>query len=240
MNNELINFSLDCPRYWEEVYHNPATSEEVEKLEGSSHWGNMMKRVNTKTGVLLDRDQNNLAWEMCGYERAWAPEEDSPWCSFFSREDLRLYNFREDLKYYYKMAYGHNISLQMTQPLLLDLLTSLQSSSHSARLNFGHTNTVQPLLAALGLYKDQTHLLASEYGSGTGHLWDVARISSFASNLAWLVFQCEGEKRVMMFHQETAVVQPACGQLVCSLQQLVDTYSPLAQAEYKSTCRSAT
>ena len=28
------------------------------------------------------------------FERAWAPEEDSPWCSFFSPEDLHLYNFR--------------------------------------------------------------------------------------------------------------------------------------------------
>ena len=31
------------------------------------------------------------------------------------------------------------------QPLLSDLLTSLQSSDYSALLNFGHTNTVQVL-----------------------------------------------------------------------------------------------
>ena len=74
----------------------------------------------------------------------------------------------------------------------------------------------QPLMTALGLYHDDHDLVASDLG--LDHLWDVSRfcqdsrlgcnvtshhirISSFSSNVALVVFECQEGKRVAMYHQ---------------------------------------
>lgn len=36
------------------------------------------------------------------FETAWNLGEDSPWCAGFVPEDLAVFEFREDLKYFYK------------------------------------------------------------------------------------------------------------------------------------------
>ena len=36
------------------------------------------------------------------FETAWNLGEDSPWCAVFKAEDLAVFEFREDLKYFYK------------------------------------------------------------------------------------------------------------------------------------------
>ena len=36
------------------------------------------------------------------FETAWNLGEDSPWCAVFVAEDLAVFEFREDLKYFYK------------------------------------------------------------------------------------------------------------------------------------------
>ena len=119
------------------------------------------------------------------------------------------------------------------QPLVADLLATLQANTTSTVLNFGHSPTIevgrqlspacrpadltiphQPLLAALGLLHDPSHLLASDLGAP--HLWDTSRslraaqgtlprIAGFTANLALVVFGCEdGGRRVMMYHQVEA------------------------------------
>ena len=71
-------------------------------------------------------------------------------------------------------------------------------------------------MTALGLYHDDHDLVASDLG--LDHLWDVSRfcqdsrlgcnvtshhirISSFSSNVALVVFECQEGKRVAMYHQ---------------------------------------
>ena len=56
---------------------------------------------------------------MCRYETAWEPFSDTrpPWCALFSEQDLALFEFAEDLKYYYHEGPGFEITSMMTQPL---------------------------------------------------------------------------------------------------------------------------
>ena len=78
----------------------------------------MSIQVNQRTGVEIAKEVNEVAWDICRwdflvwdflfetlltkkkffrYERAWRPSSDSPWCSFFTHQDLALYNFRHTL-----------------------------------------------------------------------------------------------------------------------------------------------
>ena len=43
-----------------------------------------------------------MFFQLSRFETAWNLGEDSPWCAVFVAEDLAVFEFREDLKYFYK------------------------------------------------------------------------------------------------------------------------------------------
>ena len=58
------------------------------------------------------------------YEIAEFPdvlEHVSPWCSLFSEDNLKILEFADDLKYYWKDGYGFDINRKMTQPLMAEM-----------------------------------------------------------------------------------------------------------------------
>ena len=193
------------------------------------------------------------------YEKAWFPSQQSPWCFVFSEEDLKLFEFQEDLKYYYNDGAAYNITAEMTQPLFSDIFNKIKEvkSSQEANvsiLNFAHSETLQPFMTALGLYRDQEDLLASDWGTPREeHKWQVSRIASFATNIGLVVFECgvEGngneesseeslpkasEWKIILFHQETPIIQPACGAKICSLDEFVERYRHLAEQDFDTLC----
>lgn len=61
-------------------------------------------------------------YNMCRYEKAWTVTKLSPWCAVFSKEELRVLEYREDLYYYYKAGYGREINAQLGCTLLQDMM----------------------------------------------------------------------------------------------------------------------
>ena len=104
-----------------EVAENEDTYSEYRALEAGPAWQEMVERVNTKAGVEMASDLVRLVWDICRFERAWDfyqdPEIYPVWCSLFSEQDLTLFQFSEDLKYYYDNGPVFNITTLMTQPL---------------------------------------------------------------------------------------------------------------------------
>ena len=108
-----------CPKYLEEVEAIELSFPEVTELEQSAAWRQMMAGIEARTGVDMDTEAVKTAWDMCRFEKAWHPFEQTlpGWCSIFSLEDLELLEWREDLKKYYSDGMGYNINTKMTQPL---------------------------------------------------------------------------------------------------------------------------
>jgi len=202
-DNHLLRFYSDCPKFQTEVDDNEETYAERDKFIASQVFQEMVERVNSKAGIPLTVSRIILIWDMCRYENAWYPDTTSPWCSLFSEADLELFEFQEDLRYYYNDAYAYNITAQMTQPLFQDLFSKIDQIQSGVKastsiLNFAHSETVQPFMTALGLYRDQGDLMASDWGTEKQeHEWQVARIASFATNVGVAVFECNSsqEKR---------------------------------------------
>jgi len=235
VDDELTRFYDFCPKYLKEVRKGEKTFVESNKLVQSQLWQDMLARVSMRAGVEMDTERLQLVWDICRYERAWDPTKNSPWCPLFSKEDLDLYNFRLDLVFYYLRGYAYPITAQQSQPLMADMLEAIQSSKYSYILNLGHSDTLGPFLAALGLFNDSADLTVEDLAAG--YQYDTSRIGAFSTNVEFVVFQCPEERRAMMFHQEKAIVQPACGQLVCSVDQVVAAYSKIASANFNSICR---
>ena len=79
----------------------------------------------------MNSEQAKVAWDMCRYELSWYPEKYQhtfpPWCALFTMDNLELFDFREDLKYYWNDGNAFDITSKMTQPLFK---VKLQFSKH--------------------------------------------------------------------------------------------------------------
>ena len=121
MDNHLLRFYKDCNKFQVEVAENEETYSEFRALEAGADWQEMVGRVKTKAGTEMVSDLVRLVWDMCRFERAWYyyqdPEIYPVWCSLFSDQDLQLFQFSEDLKYYYDNGPVFNITTLMTQPM---------------------------------------------------------------------------------------------------------------------------
>ena len=120
IDNHLLRYYEECTKFQVEVADNPDTYEESRKLEASDAWAEMMANVVLKTGVEMDSELIKLVWNICRYQRAWDYLVDSnypAWCTVFSNEDLDIFAFGEDLKYYYDNGRAFPITTKMTQPL---------------------------------------------------------------------------------------------------------------------------
>merc|ERR1712025_472142 len=95
-----------------------------------------------------------------------------PWCSVFTRKDMRLLEDSEDLFYYHQDGYVFGITREMSVRLLNDLLTSL--TKPGIRLMFGHSETLLPLLTTLGIARDEPG--SSRNNMPTKRLWRTSLI----------------------------------------------------------------
>ena len=187
LDNHLLRFYDECDKWQVEVADNFATQAEARALEEQEAWREMEGRVTSMAGVEMTSDLVRLVWDICRFERSWTryqdPELYPVWCSLFTQPDLDIFQFSEDLKYYYDNGPVFNITNRMTQPLfevcplpsvlltvllivsLQDIFSLLDSavddnySGNVSILNFGHSDTVQPFMSALGLYYDGRDLL---------------------------------------------------------------------------------
>ena len=86
---------------------------EIEEFEKSKAFSQMVARVSRMAGLQLDNEEAGLIWEICRwqyfnnlivprFETAWNLGENSPWCAMLIADDLEVFEFREDLKYFYK------------------------------------------------------------------------------------------------------------------------------------------
>lgn len=71
------------------------------------------------------------------------------------------------------------------------MMNTLQSRSKYplATVYFTHSGTMLKMLSHLGLYKDEKHLLASDYNSNNDRKWKVSQIDPFGTNLAFVLHE---------------------------------------------------
>jgi len=72
--------------------------------------------------VRIFLDLIDAMYDACRYQKAWSVTELSPWCAVFSKDELRILEYREDLDYYYKAGYGRDINTRLGCPLLHDMM----------------------------------------------------------------------------------------------------------------------
>lgn len=119
----------------------------------------------------------------------------SPWCLAFNQDQLRLIEYAEDLKFFYKYGYGNELNRKVGCPPARDLYEKFErtvngnSNGNKVTVFFTHSATIQTFLTAMGIAQDNMPLTSQNYFEQHGRKWRTSIIDPFASNLAAILYQ---------------------------------------------------
>eukprot|EP01111_Echinosteliopsis_oligospora_P009212 TRINITY_DN2664_c0_g1_i2.p1 TRINITY_DN2664_c0_g1~~TRINITY_DN2664_c0_g1_i2.p1 ORF type:complete len:513 (+),score=141.89 TRINITY_DN2664_c0_g1_i2:55-1593(+) len=120
-------------------------------------------------------------------------------CSLFTIREHRINEYNKDLKTYYKRAYGNQFNYQIASPLLQAITSDMDAvimgdskrKDELAFMRFAHAETVMPLAAILGLYRDDYDLTADlSEEEIRNRKWRSSDISPYAANFVFALYQC--------------------------------------------------
>ncbi|KOC67227.1 Multiple inositol polyphosphate phosphatase 1 [Habropoda laboriosa] len=208
----VLRFYKRCQRWRSEVDKNPEAQIEKEKFLKSQTYKKMLEDVSKRIGYQVDHEMIRLMHLMCGFETAWHIDVESPWCKLFSLHDFKVLEFAEDLQYYWIDGYGYKLSYEQACPALRDMFDFFLSvDTPQVSAYFTHSGTILKLLALLGVAKDDEHLTHDSFSLyANDRAWRTGIIDSFASNIAFVLYNCSGVPNVLFMHQERPLYLSGC------------------------------
>ncbi|XP_008114508.2 multiple inositol polyphosphate phosphatase 1 isoform X1 [Anolis carolinensis] len=298
VNDKLMRFFDHCEKFVKGVENNSTALREMDVFKDGPEMRSVVDKI-TRTLCLpakrLDADLIQVAFFTCSFGLT-IKNINSPWCALFNTDDAKVLEYLNDLKQYWKRAYGHYINSRSSCNLFQDIFKHLDQAvsesksftgngqrqctvkyhwdtcetnpansrqsllikghgngqsveqgedtcaTNSSRaisspvmLQFGHAETLLPLLALMGYFRDTEPLKADNYAKQAGRQFRSGRIVPYASNLLFLLYHCEKasspeEKyKVQILLNERLLVFPHSGETVASYSSLKNHYKALLE-----------
>ncbi|XP_003699822.2 multiple inositol polyphosphate phosphatase 1 [Megachile rotundata] len=237
VNDTLLTPYKSCNE-WDNEQNN-ISMEEVNKFDEGPQFQSLMMSVSRRLGFLYNISKETVLtmYDMCRYEKAWTVTKLSPWCAVFSKEELRVLEYREDLYYYYKAGYGREINAQLGCTLLQDMMNHFWKVEQDKNamepkgvFYFSDIISLQNLLTTLGINKDQMKPTAFNYKDMAKRQWRTSFISPFAANLVAVFYKCDGNtqpNKVMFYLAEKLVMLDGCDVGLCDWEYFKQKFSPI-------------
>lgn len=212
----------------------------------------MIKDVDSRLGFndSLKLKELELVYEICRYEQAWKINVTSPWCSvttwfllsFFDHKcfffqlltpsQIRIFEYREDLKYFYKSSHGSKINKIIPCAIIQNLFAQFKSNLPKVTAYFTHSAVIQQMLTALDALKDEQPLKADNLNQMFTRKWKTSSICPFAANIAVIKYDCPNETKVKFFLNEQILKLDWCSTNgVCDWNQMNEKYKHYQTAQ---------
>ncbi|KJE93976.1 multiple inositol polyphosphate histidine phosphatase [Capsaspora owczarzaki ATCC 30864] len=170
----------------------------------------------------------------CAFEIAF--NNTARWCSLFSRDDLEAIEYMGDLKHYWGRAYGYDINLQSSCLLFKDMYTSVVQSARGENLlrratfRFAHAETLIPLFAYMGLFKDEEEIRADNFApESRNRKFRASTMMPFSGNAGFVLYECDEAARQTAARQERDVLVHEIANTVKLQQRLLGRPLPSAR-----------
>ncbi|XP_059613076.1 multiple inositol polyphosphate phosphatase 1-like [Phlebotomus argentipes] len=240
-NNVLLRPYDHCPAWETQGDAIDEPNSEVNKFIASQLFQDTLSQVSQRLGFKfqLPADQVEQIWDMCRYEQAWFLQRVSAWCTAFTKSHVDVFEYKEDLKYYYKSGYGSSLNSQITCGLVSDMVRHLESDSQpQAVAYFAHDSAIQLFMTALGANKDRDSLRADNYLQNERRTWRTSDIAPFGANLVAVKYDCpesNERQKVMFFLNEKPVSLDWCRVGLCEWRDVQQMYSQYTSADCSKT-----
>lgn len=121
-------------------------------------------------------------------------------------DQLRLFEYRRDVHYYYSLSYGYEINKKMGCGAINNMLAQLDSPT-KATVFFAHQGILKVFLTTFGAFENKEPLKADNYHKMADRLFKVSLISPLAANFAAVKYK--GDK-IKFFHNEKILKVDGC------------------------------
>ncbi|XP_039753674.1 multiple inositol polyphosphate phosphatase 1-like isoform X2 [Pararge aegeria] len=232
----LLRPYKNCERYTEEVKNGPKLADELAAYDSSAEFLAIRDRVQSKMFVdyqMTSTDVNTL-YELCRFERSWSEKLRSPWCSFFTDQDLIVLEYRDDVRHFYRNGYASEINVKLGGLPLKDLYENFVNATEGDKKTlvsyFTHDTMMEMVYCALGLYKDPEP--PRGFTRDANRLWRTTQFSAFASNLMAILTRCV-ESGVQTFRVQILINEkttPLCPEEGCTWQQFLENFQGYSKA----------
>uniref|UniRef100_G3P3F8 2,3-bisphosphoglycerate 3-phosphatase n=1 Tax=Gasterosteus aculeatus aculeatus TaxID=481459 RepID=G3P3F8_GASAC len=194
-------------------------------------------------------DMAEAAFYLCAYEFA-IKTVNSPWCRLFDEVDAQVLEYANDLKQFWKRAYGHDINSKSSCILFHDAFSRLDNAASEIRLGkqvteavtvqVGHAETLLPLLTLLGFFKDSDALTSTNYATQAQRSFRTSHMLPYAANLLLVLYDCGGgELRLQPLLNEKPMTFPGLtGTPVPLYEDVKDHYRALLLGcDFETECQ---
>lgn len=206
INDKLMRFFDHCEKFLTDVERNDSALYHVEAFKTGPEMQKVLNKVAATLQVpvnSLNADLIQVAFFTCSFDLA-IKGIHSPWCDVFDVDDAKVLEYLNDLKQYWKRSYGYSINSRSSCTLFQDIFLHLdkaveqkqrsQPVSSPVVLQFGHAETLLPLLSLMGYFKDKEPLTAYNFKEQDHRKFRSGRIVPYASNLIFVLYHCENAK----------------------------------------------
>eukprot|EP00455_Lapot_gusevi_P034397 TRINITY_DN3790_c0_g3_i1.p1 TRINITY_DN3790_c0_g3~~TRINITY_DN3790_c0_g3_i1.p1 ORF type:complete len:546 (+),score=79.24 TRINITY_DN3790_c0_g3_i1:86-1723(+) len=136
----LLRFFDMCPAY--DDYSDPDQGTGIPDQQVSAFDSAYISRVasalNTRlklsSELAFSVDDANSLWEGCAFEASLL-NRTQYLCSLLLKEEVELFNIREDIEKYYLLGYGNDLNWQMATLLLADVFQSMERVAGNSKLS---------------------------------------------------------------------------------------------------------
>lgn len=199
--DDLLRFFDLCPKYIKSVDKNKMAIREYTDFQQTSS-PEINAHVAGRLGITeltLSTDEITSLYKMAAVE--FAIVGSHLFTDLLSTSNLDLLEYAVDLKNYWKLGFGYPINYKQSCPLLADIFTNMDAAVNGLKYKkgvfyFGHAETTIPLMTLLGLFHDERPLKADNYRQQRDRQFRTSKISSFSSNVAFVLHECDSDQLV--------------------------------------------
>ncbi|XP_047988558.1 multiple inositol polyphosphate phosphatase 1-like isoform X2 [Leguminivora glycinivorella] len=150
---------------------------------------------------------------------------------------LRVLEYYHDLKHYLMDGYGNELTSQTACESVKNMFDHLTSKTGpNASFLFAHSGTLLKILTHMSLYKPEAPLTGDFIPEDS--VWRLSDIDCFASNLAFVLFECKDGPHILTLHQERVVKLPACKKELCPLDHLQQVFhDTIHNCDHAAICK---
>lgn len=242
----MLDLKHNC-QYWKKLIKNHAFTKEQLRKFTLARIRPIAHRISLALSYKISSEDVKAIYKLCAFEIAIHRRRNT-WCELLEPDDVVALEYYEDLGYYYKHGYGHSFNGKVACAVVTSLMDNIEgrmrnSSQLMGAFKFGHSQTIQFLITALGLFKDTGKLtwdLAEP--AKKGRRYKTSKLCPFASNLYVEVYQCDfgAPLQIRFLINETPVKIPKCSSIFCPLDELKLILKPLIGCNFTQTCESMT
>ena len=234
--NDYLLRPFDQCSYWnDQVVALDKSSSELTKFEEGTIYTQMAKDISTKLGYSSALKSNRIKWmfEMCFYEKAWNLDQESPWCTLFTKNEALIFEYAKDIEEWNLGGSATTLNKRLPCELVQDFINKIENGP-MVTAYFAHSTTIQLFLTGLGYAHLDTPLRADNMEANANRVWYTSKICPLTSNVAIVRYDCADGIKVQFMHNERPLLLDFCDNGLCKWEDVKAKYAEFTAA----TCSS--